>query len=117
MLMIRYNAAHRGAEQEVFPVTRARSMPVVAYTALRWRALLHSTPDDPPGFEVPRATGWYRFVLQSDAVTVVLAAPHTRAELLEDLEVLDVGGPLVSEEYERLAAHGQRVRRHAEAFP
>ena len=38
MLMIRYNAAHRGAEREVFPVTDARGVPVIAYTALRWGA-------------------------------------------------------------------------------
>src|SRR5688500_8052068 len=35
-LMIRYNAAHRGAEREVFPVTDALGLPVIAYTALRW---------------------------------------------------------------------------------
>ena len=52
--MIRYNAAHRGAEREVFPVTDAIGMPVIAYTALRWGALLRPTPDDPPGFRVPR---------------------------------------------------------------
>src|SRR5207302_4135447 len=31
MLMIRYNAAHRGAETEVFPVTDALGLPVVVY--------------------------------------------------------------------------------------
>src|SRR5207249_3864492 len=31
LLMIRYNASHRGAETEVFPVTDARGMPVVVY--------------------------------------------------------------------------------------
>src|SRR5690349_6498149 len=40
LLMIRYNAAHRGAEREVFPTTDALGMPVIAYTALRWGALL-----------------------------------------------------------------------------
>ena len=64
LLMIRYNAAHRGAETDIFPVTGALRMPVVAYTALRWGALLRPTPDDPPGFVVPRAPDWYRFVLQ-----------------------------------------------------
>ena len=53
-LMIRYNAAHRGAEREVFPVTDALGLPVIAYTALRWGALLRPTPEDPPGFVVPR---------------------------------------------------------------
>src|SRR5262249_28932559 len=78
MFMIRYNAAHRGAEKEVFPVTTALGMPVVTYTALRWGALLRPTPDDPPGFEVPHASAWYRFVLQNPAATVVLMAPESR---------------------------------------
>jgi predicted aldo/keto reductase-like oxidoreductase len=117
LLMIRYNAAHRGAETEVFPVTTARGMPVVAYTALRWGALLRGTPDDPPGFVVPGAAAWYRFVLQQPAVTVALMAPANRAELEEDLEVLRATGPLTAEEFARLAEHGRRVRQHGGGFP
>jgi predicted aldo/keto reductase-like oxidoreductase len=116
-LMIRYNAAHRGAEREVFPVTDALGLPVIAYTALRWGALLQPTPEDPPGFVVPPAPAWYRFVLQSPAVAVALMAPNDRAELEEDLTVLDAIGPLPADEYERLAEHGRRVRRHAGGFP
>src|SRR5262249_13196430 len=101
---------------EIFPVTQPLGIPVIAYTALRWGALLRPTPDDPGGFSVPRAPSWYRFVLQQPAVAVTLAAPQTRAELDEDLRVLDAEGPLVDEEYEILAAHGERVRRHAGAF-
>lgn len=116
-LMIRYNAAHRGAERDVFPITDAIGMPVIAYTALRWGALLKPTPDDPPGFEVPAAPRWYRFALQSPSVAVVLAAPATRGELDEDLKVLDADGPLDPAAYARLAEHGDRVRRHAGQFP
>jgi predicted aldo/keto reductase-like oxidoreductase len=117
MLMIRYNAAHRGAETEVFPVTTAQALPVVVYTCLRWGALLRSTPEDPPDFVVPRAPAWYRFALQHPAVTVALMAPENRAELDEDLQALRSAQPLSAEEYERLAAHGRRVRRHAGSFP
>jgi predicted aldo/keto reductase-like oxidoreductase len=115
-VMIRYNAAHRGAEQDVFPVTQPLRLPVIAYTALRWGALLRPTPDDPPGFAVPRPPAWYRFVLQQPAVAVTLSAPQTRAELNEDLRVLDFSGPLTSEEYAVLVEHGDRVRRHAGVF-
>jgi aryl-alcohol dehydrogenase-like predicted oxidoreductase len=115
-VMVRYNAAHRGGEREVFPAADAAGVPVIAYTALRWGALLQPTADDPPGFAVPRAPDWYRFVLQSPSVAVTLAAPHTRAELEEDLEVLRADGPLPPEEYRRLAEHGERVRRHAGSF-
>jgi predicted aldo/keto reductase-like oxidoreductase len=117
VLMIRYNAAHRGAERELFPTTQERGIPVIAYTALRWGALLRHTPDDPPDFEVPDAQDWYRFVLQSPAVAVTLAAPRNRTELEQDLEVLQAKGPLSAEEYARLVAHGDRVRRHAGNFP
>jgi predicted aldo/keto reductase-like oxidoreductase len=116
-LMIRYNAAHRGAEREVFPVTDALGMPVITYTALRWGALLQSTPEDPPGFRPLRAPQWYRFVLQSPSVAVTLAAPTDRAELDEDLSVLQATGPMAPDDYARLAAHGERVRRHAGRFP
>jgi aryl-alcohol dehydrogenase-like predicted oxidoreductase len=115
-VMIRYNAAHRGAERDVFPATRRLGLPVIAYTALRWGALLRPTPDDPAGFSVPEAPDWYRFVLQQPAVAVTLAAPQTRAELEEDLRVLGVEGPLADEAYSALAAHGERVRRHAGSF-
>jgi len=117
VLMLRYNAAHRGAEREGFPVTDELGLPIIAYTALRWGALLRPTPDDPAGFVVPMAPAWYRFALQSPSVAVVLAAPHDRAELDEDLNVLDAAGPLPAAEYERLAEHGRRVRRHGGGFP
>jgi predicted aldo/keto reductase-like oxidoreductase len=116
VLMIRYNAAHRGAETEVFPVTDALGMPVVVYTCLRWGALLRPTPDDPPGFAVPRVPVWYRFALRSPSVTVALMAPDNRAELDEDLTVLEQG-PLSEDAYRAAAEHGQRVRRHAGSFP
>jgi predicted aldo/keto reductase-like oxidoreductase len=117
MLMIRYNAAHRGAENEIFPITRKLGLPVVVYTCLRWGALLRPTPDDPPEFTVPTPPVWYRFALQSPDVAVALMAPQDRVELEEDLQVLHYPHPLSVEEYARLAAHGQRVRRHAGRFP
>jgi len=116
LLMIRYNAAHRGAETEVFPTTDALGLPVIAYTALRWGALLRPTPDDPPGFVVPRAPAWYRFTLQAPSVTVALMSPESRAELKEDLTVLDAG-PLSPEEYDVLADHGRTVLQTLEPVP
>ena len=50
-------------------------------------------------------------------MTVVLAAPHDRAELEEDLRVLEAGAPLTTDEYSRLAEHGERVRNSAGSFP
>jgi predicted aldo/keto reductase-like oxidoreductase len=117
MLMIRYNAAHRGAETDIFPLTDRLRLPVVTYTSLRWGELLLPTPADPPSFHVPTAPAWYRFVLQNPAVTVALMAPQTRAELDENLAILSDPRPLSAFEYQTLAEHGQRVRRCAGPFP
>jgi aryl-alcohol dehydrogenase-like predicted oxidoreductase len=90
--MIRYNAAHRGAETEIFPMARRLGLPVIAYPALRWGALQRPTPSDPPGFVPPAAPLWHHFALQEPAVSVALAAPNSRAELETDLEVLSARG-------------------------
>ncbi|NIT55765.1 MAG: hypothetical protein GWN00_05865, partial [Aliifodinibius sp.] len=39
VLMIRYNAAHRGAEQDIFPYLQSHHPGVVGYTATRWSYL------------------------------------------------------------------------------
>jgi len=116
VLMIRYNAAHRGAERDIFPVTRRLGLPIISYTATRWGALLQAAPGNFSDYEVARAPAWYRFVLQEPAVTIVLCAPHNRAELDEDLTVLSATGPLSFDEHTRLAAHGARVRESAGHF-
>jgi predicted aldo/keto reductase-like oxidoreductase len=117
LLMIRYNAAHRGAEQDVFPVTERLAMPVVVYTAQRWGALTRPTRDDPPEFTPPGATEWYRFVLAHPAVSVVLMAPNGRRELEEDLKLLDDWRPPTPAEFEAMAQHGLRVRKNGGRFP
>ena len=116
MLMIRYNAAHRGAETDVFPVSDVLGMPVVTFTGLRWKDLLGTTPDDPAGFAPPTASDCYRFCLVHDSVAVVLAAPGNREELEEDLAVLDDWGPLGEEAMESIRSHGDRVRKHGREF-
>jgi predicted aldo/keto reductase-like oxidoreductase len=117
LLMVRYNAAHRGAEQDVFPITEQVGMPVVVYTAQRWGALTRSTRDDPPEFTPPAATEWYRFALAHPAVSVVLMAPNGRGELEENLKLLDDWRPPTAAEFDAMAEHGLRVRRHAGRFP
>ena len=116
MLMIRYNAAHRGAEREIFPVTTARRMPVVTYTGLRWRALLEPTPDDPAGFQPPSAADCYRFCLSDPAVSVALMAPGDRGHLEQNLRLLDDWRAAESAEARQLLAHGDRVHRLASEF-
>jgi predicted aldo/keto reductase-like oxidoreductase len=117
LLMIRYNASHRGAEYDVFPLTRSLSLPVVAFTCQRWGALRRPTPDDPPGMRPPAPREWYRFVLSCPDVSVALMAPDGRVELEENLSLLDDWRACTPAEWQLMAAHGDRVKRHAGAFP
>jgi hypothetical protein len=80
-------------ERDLFPITQPFGMPVIAYTALRWSALNRPTTENPTDFSVLRLPAWYRFVLQNSVVAVMLAAPQTRAELEEDLNVRRPRGP------------------------
>lgn len=116
-LMIRYNAAHRGAEEEVFPTSQRLEVPVITYTGVRWGALMQPTPDDPEAWRPPGAPEWYRFVLCHPAVSVGLMAPNGLQELRDDLELLREWRGLQIEQYTALRDHGDRVRRHAGSFP
>ncbi|MAT76029.1 hypothetical protein CMK14_12880 [Candidatus Poribacteria bacterium] len=116
LLMIRYNAAHRGAEQEVFPVTASLKIPVVTFTGLRWGALLKSTAEDPPQTIPPTAQDCYRFVLSNSAVSVGLTAPNDRIELEETLNLFNDWRPLTEQEMKQLRDHGDRVHRTSGQF-
>ncbi len=91
LLQIRYNAAHPGAEQDVFPHLARRRTALVAYTATSWRKLLKR----PRGWTggVMTAGDCYRWVLASPHVDVVLSGPRTVSELRENLAAVDRGAP------------------------
>lgn len=113
VLMIRYNAAHRGAEEEIFPHLAAHHPGLVSYTATRWRALLRR----PKGWEgpVPTAAQCYRFVLSNPQVHVCMCAPSNPAQLTENLEALRQG-PLSPEEMEFMRNFGDAVHREQRWF-
>ncbi|HTJ40810.1 MAG TPA: hypothetical protein VL463_01905 [Kofleriaceae bacterium] len=109
-IMVRYNAAHRGAEGEVFPsVTSATPRPgVVAYTATRWGGLLDKRLV-PPHEQVPRGSDCYRFALTHPAVDVVLCGPKDGHELDEAMHALD-RGPLSEDELAWMRRVGDGVK-------
>lgn len=104
MLMIRYNAAHPGAEREIFPHLEKRKPSVVAYTATAWRKLLK--PHKGWEGEPMSAGDCYRFCLTNDHVDVVLTGPKNGRELTENLDAL-ARGPMSAEELERWRAFGK----------
>jgi aryl-alcohol dehydrogenase-like predicted oxidoreductase len=85
VLMHRFNMAHRKAAAEVFPAALAANTPVVAFTATRWGTLL-APREEWPG-PVPSAVDCYRFCLAQPAVRVVLTAPKSMSELVENVRL------------------------------
>lgn len=106
LFMIRYNAAHPGAEQEIFPRLARRRPAVVAYTATAWKKLLRA-PRNWTG-RVPTAGDCYRFCLANPHVDIVLTGPRNADELRENLASVDKG-PLSTEETVFLREFGRAV--------
>jgi len=112
ILHIRYNAAHPGAESDIFPHLSPEGRPgTVAYTATRWGSLL-SARKMPPGEAPLRGRDAYRFVLSNPDFNVCMTGPKNAAELEEALAALDEG-PLSAQELERARRIGEFVRAHA----
>jgi predicted aldo/keto reductase-like oxidoreductase len=108
---LRYNAAHRGAEEELFPKLEFPNRPgLVAFTATRWGDLLN--PKKMPPGEAPfRGADCYRFVLTHPMVDVCIAGPKTTQQMREALKALDLG-PLSDEEMVRVRQIGDYVHDH-----
>jgi len=110
---VRYNAAHRGAEREVFaplPLERTQRPGIVAFTATRWATLLQ--PIDGGGAlndRIPSAADCYRFVLSHPQVDLSLTGPRTGADMRAALDALEKG-PMDEGELAWMRAFGDRVR-------
>lgn len=113
LFMIRYNAAHPGAEADIFPQVHHRQPSMIAYTATRWRKLLNR-PKHWEG-EVPTAGDCYRFCLTNEGVDVVLHGPKNMAQFEENLEAIKLG-PLSNEELNWMRDFGKVVRAQSRLF-
>lgn len=86
VMMARYNAAHRGAEQEIFPYLSPHHPGVISYTATRWTYLLRPSRGWPRDGRIPTAGMCYRFVLSNPNVDVCLTAPSNLKQFEANLE-------------------------------
>jgi len=91
LFMVRYNAAHRGAEDEIFPYLQEHDPAVVGYTATRWSRLLRRPKGWPKDGRVPTASECYRFVLSNPNVDCVLTAPMNKKQFDENMKSLEAG--------------------------
>ena len=115
VIMIRYSAAHRGAEQDIFPYLKQYNPGVVGYTATRWRYLLRRPRGWPKDGRIPTAGMCYRFVLSNPNIHVCLTAPTNAKQLDENLAALRQG-PLGEEEMEFMRKFGDAVHHMGKWF-
>ena len=108
VIMVRYNAAHRGAEEEIFPYLESHDPGVVSYTATRWTQLLRRPRGWPKDGPVPTAWMCYRFVLSNPNVDVCLTAPSNLGQLVENVAAARQG-PLSEEEMAFMRRFGDAV--------
>ena len=118
LFMVRYNAKHPGAEQDIFPHLSKRNPAVVAYTALAWGQLIRPingiVMPQPPGggsfYGLPLTPELcYRFVLTNPNVHVVLTGPNNRRQLSQNIEAIK-HGPLEPDEMNWVRQYGQLVK-------
>jgi aryl-alcohol dehydrogenase-like predicted oxidoreductase len=110
-VMVRHSAAHRGAEQSVFPAALATGTSLLAFNSTCYGRLLRQAAD---GMRIP-AADCYRFTLSHAAVTTCLTAPATLEQLHENLTILD-HLPLDAPALERLLQVGAEVYREDSIF-
>jgi aryl-alcohol dehydrogenase-like predicted oxidoreductase len=108
VLMLRYNAAHRGAEKDVFPYLETHDPGIVSYTATRWTELMRRPKGWPKDGLVPDAGMAYRFVLSNPQVHVCLTAPTNEKQLKDNIAAVR-RGTLNEEEMHFMEQFGDTV--------
>jgi aryl-alcohol dehydrogenase-like predicted oxidoreductase len=118
VIHFRYNAAHPGAEVDIFPRLPADDRAgMVSFTATSWRQLLNQAPLGgilpgahrvPKVERVPSAVDCYRFVLTRPEVDVCLTGPSNAEQMEQSLEALRLG-PMNEEELAWMRRVGRAV--------
>ena len=106
--MIRYNAAHRGAENDIFPRCAVRKSG--DHQLYRHEVDVPAPPSERVARRGPDPYGGecYRFVLSNPSVHVALTAPKNERELDENLDALEQG-PLPEEDDRFMRTFGDAV--------
>ena len=105
---IRYNAVHRGAEKDVFPLLPEEDGPgIVIFTATCHTKLLRR--DCVPKSErTPKAGDCYRFVLSHPSAHVCVSGPINLQQSRENVGILELG-PMTEDELAWMRRVGDHI--------
>jgi aryl-alcohol dehydrogenase-like predicted oxidoreductase len=110
-VMVRHNAAHRGAEAEVFPAAAAKGVSLLTFNATCYGRLLRPFDD----MEPPSAADCLRYSLEQPAVAACWTAPATLEQLDTNLEAFR-DPALPADRREHLLHFGGRLYREETVF-
>lgn len=107
LFQIRYNAANRGAEQDIFPYLPEGRPGIVSFTATKKMSLVKSKRI-PADEKHPTPGDCYRFVLTNPSVDVVITGPSNGEQLMDNLYEVNKG-PMDAEELAWMRRIGDHV--------
>ena len=108
LAMIRYNAAHIGAETEFFPYVDPAKISIVVFNATRHKSLLKAPKKWDKSKPIPIAIDSYRFVLTHPKVTMCLAGVVNEDQVKDLFKAIEKG-PMSDEEMKRMREFGDAV--------
>src|SRR5262249_22243608 len=103
-VMVRHSAAHRGAEERIFPRALERGTSLITFSNTCYGRLLEPYA----GMEPPTAADCYRYTLMQPGVRACFSAPASLAQLEENLAALR-DPTLPDERRNYLRAFGDRL--------
>jgi aryl-alcohol dehydrogenase-like predicted oxidoreductase/HEAT repeat protein len=110
-VMVRHSAAHRGAEEQIFPRAAEMGASLITFSNTCYGRLL----EPHAGLSPPRAADCYRYTLMQPGVRACLSAPATLAQLDENLTALR-DPPLPDERRTHLQAFGEGLYQEETTF-
>ncbi len=110
-IMARHSAAHRGAEEIVFPAARQYGTSVITFNNTSYGRLLKSHL----GLPAPTAAECYRYTLNFPEVSACWSAPATLEQLDANLEALH-DSTTAGDRFRELQLIGEQVYREEKCF-
>jgi HEAT repeat protein len=109
-VMVRHSAAHRGAEEEIFPRAAQRGASLITFSNTCYGRLL-----EPHNGMPPTAADCYRYTLMQPGVRACLSAPASLAQLDDNLAALR--DPVLPEERRNyLLSFGEKLYEEETVF-
>lgn len=104
---IRYNAVHRGAEQDIFAHLGEAGPGIVSFTATSWGQLLKQKKM-PSATQAPSAGDCYRFVLARNEIDVCMMGVKDLPMFEANMKTIEQG-PMTSEELAQMRIIGDHI--------